>query len=211
MLRSSVRARINQVGVTALEKRHYDRAFALQAKLQADQGDAAAAMATLAQQGQLNTTAGLGTSSAASPTREVQQKRTRIRALEQEETAEATLPPEAHKPVEAEGLIASNKSEFVSKARELRESHPQYASLLFVDPVEFGKLQKKIPAGTLVLQYFPTEDNLYIFGVTNENYFSITRLKKKTLLKVIIPSKAMDVIELYVNQLYIFPFNKWTL
>lgn len=181
-----IRARVNEVGVTAVEKRHYDRAFALQTKLQADKGDAAAAMATLAQQGQLNTTAGLGTSSAASPTREVQQKRTRLRALEQEETAEATLPPEAHKPVEAEGLIASNKSEFVSKARELRESHPQYASLLFVDPVEFGKLQKKIPAGTLVLQYFPTEDNLYIFGVTSENYFIQSRAVQEVELSKLV-------------------------
>lgn len=181
-----IRARVNQIGVTAIEKRHYDRAFALQTKLQADKGDAAAALASLAQQGQLNTTAGLGSSSAASPTREVQQKRTRLRALEQEETAEATLPQEAAKPVEAEGLIASNKSEFVSKARELRESHPQYASLLFVDPVEFSKLQKKIPAGTLVLQYFPTEENLYIFGVTSQDYFIQSRAVKEADLSKLV-------------------------
>ena len=181
-----IRTRINEVGVTGVEKRHYDRAFALQTKIKADSGDAAAALSAITQQGQLNTTAGLGSSKAASPTREVQQKRIRLRALEEEHTAEAGLPQEAEKPVEAQGLIASNKSEFVSKARELRESHPQYASLLFVDPVEFGKLQKKIPQGTLVLQYFPTEDNLYIFGVTNQDYFiHSSAVKEEELSKLV--------------------------
>ena len=52
--------------------------------------------------------------------------------------------------------------------------------------MEFGKLQKKIPQGTLVLQYFPTEDNLYIFGVTNQDYFiHSSAVKEEELSKLV--------------------------
>lgn len=165
-----IRSIVAEQGVTSKEQRHYARAFNLQARIKAENGDAAGAMSTLSERGQMYTSATLGSSQAA-PVRSIQQKRTRLRALREEQSAERALPPGAPKTVDSGALIATNKQEFVSTARELREKHPEYASLLFVDPVEFSKLQAKIPEGTLVLQYFPSEDGiLYIFAVSSKSF-----------------------------------------
>ncbi len=48
----------------------------------------------------------------------------------------------------------------------MRQTHPEYASILAVNPLEFGNLQKKLPPKTTVVQYFPTDKVLYIFVMT---------------------------------------------
>ncbi len=165
-----IRERAVQFGVAPQEQHHYSRAFSLLARLEAQKGDAKEAMATLTEQKKLQTSSQLQTGEAA-PLRAVQQQQVRLRALEQEQAAETTLPTTAPPPANSGSLIASNKQEFVTKARELRETHPEYATMLFVDPVEFSKLQARIPADTVVLQYFPAEDGtLYIFAVTPTDY-----------------------------------------
>jgi CHAT domain len=166
-----IREQIAQVGVTPTEQHQYARAFSLNAKLEAKDGRAAAALASLTEREQMNTSAGLGSSAQAADVAPVQKKRARLRALQQEQSAEKALPAEASRPADSGALIASNKQEFVGTARDLREKHPEYSSLLFVDPVEFSKLQVKIPPGTVVLQYFPTTDGtLYIFAVSEKSY-----------------------------------------
>ncbi len=166
-----IRASVAEVGVTPREKHHYSRAFALKAQIEAEQGRSEAALSSLSEQGRLRTAADLGSGLRQSEVQPVQKQRTRLRALREERSAQKALPQQAPEAVDSGALIASNKQEFVSTARELRETHPEYASMLFVDPVEFSKLQPKIPEGTLVLQYFPAEDGtLYIFAVTRKEY-----------------------------------------
>lgn len=182
-----IRSSVAEVGVTDLEQRHYSRAFALRAKIEAEEGNAPAALASLSEGRQVSSSASLGSTLDSPEVRSVQRRRTRMRALREEKSAEQALPPNAPRPADSGSLIASNKKEFVSTARKLRDTHPEYASLLFVDPVEFSKLQSKIPAGTLVLQYFPSDGGtLYIFAVSSKDFAIRTvPIKSKELARLV--------------------------
>lgn len=66
-------------------------------------------------------------------------------------------------------LLADSKAQFLTQTRELRQKHSSlYAQALNRDPLELSSLQKEIPGDAAVLQFFPTEETLYIFVVTRD-------------------------------------------
>ncbi len=65
-----------------------------------------------------------------------------------------------------EVLLAKNKAEFHQVLSDLRRTRPEFEKRLAIRPVNFAKLQPSILADTTVIQYFPTQDRLYIFVVT---------------------------------------------
>ena len=67
-------------------------------------------------------------------------------------------------------LLAQSKSEFFQTVEKLRSQYPKYGGMLAVQPVEFAKLQKKIPSDTLVVQIYPTDDQTYLFLISNTSF-----------------------------------------
>lgn len=67
----------------------------------------------------------------------------------------------------ASRLLADSRESYYACITELEKKDPAFTRL-DIKPVNFFKLQRVIPADTLVLQLFPSEDRLYLLGVTRE-------------------------------------------
>ena len=57
----------------------------------------------------------------------------------------------------------------------LRRDHPTYASLVAVNPTDFDELRRHLPQKTVLLSYFPTERELYIFVVARDAWAASVR------------------------------------
>ena len=89
----------------------------------------------------------------------------RLRSLQSEGEALRASAPDSLKTVAVEAntkLLASTKAEFYNSLGVLYRINPSFERLA-IRPVNFGRVQKYVPKNTLVAQYFPTEDVLYIF------------------------------------------------
>jgi CHAT domain-containing protein/tetratricopeptide (TPR) repeat protein len=84
-------------------------------------------------------------------------------------------------------LLASNKSQFFKVVNELRQFHPDYERFVTVKPPSLSKVQRLIPADTLMLEYFPSETKLYIFEITSTDFklrsVAVARAQLDTLVK----------------------------
>jgi CHAT domain-containing protein len=68
-------------------------------------------------------------------------------------------------------LLAETKADFLLKVRELRQRYPElYSRVLKFDPLDLPDVQKMLPPEAAVIQYFPTDDALYVFVVTKETF-----------------------------------------
>ena len=90
---------------------------------------------------------------------------------------ERLLSTELAKPAGArdEARIASTQSRLAEARRQsadavatLKRDYPAYASLVAVNPTDFDELRRYLPEKTVLLSYFPTERELYIFIVSRE-------------------------------------------
>lgn len=83
-----------------------------------------------------------------------------------------------------ERLLADTRASFFKTAQEIRRADPRlYDATLSMSPFEFGRLQTSIPEGVGVVQYFPTEEKLYIFVVTRAKF---------RIREVALPWKSLD-------------------
>lgn len=67
-------------------------------------------------------------------------------------------------------LLAANKSQFFRVVNELRQVHPDYERFVTVKPPSLAKVQRLIPGDTLMLEYFPSDNKLYVFEITNTDF-----------------------------------------
>lgn len=68
-------------------------------------------------------------------------------------------------------VLASTKQEFLLKSRELRQKYPElYSRVLKFDPLDLPDVQNELPPEVAIIQYFPTDDTLYVFLVTKETF-----------------------------------------
>lgn len=88
--------------------------------------------------------------------------------LAQLETSLVQTPNPSERP-QLQSKLANAKADFYKEITKLRKSHPDFERLLAVRPINFGQLQKSVPADTAVVQYFPSEQTLYIFVLTGES------------------------------------------
>lgn len=80
----------------------------------------------------------------------------------------------------AQKVLADTRQEFLLKSREIRQKFANiYSSSLRFDPLNLPSVQKALPPGAAVVQYFPTEKELYIFLVTDSQF----RLRSVALAK----------------------------
>ncbi|MBI2265906.1 MAG: CHAT domain-containing protein [Armatimonadetes bacterium] len=67
-------------------------------------------------------------------------------------------------------LLASTKADFYSTVNRIRTANPDFEKLVNIRPAEFAKIQKDIPAAALLVEYFPSDTQLYLFLVTRESF-----------------------------------------
>jgi CHAT domain-containing protein len=89
--------------------------------------------------------------------------------------ADTALATEMQKPVEqrdpavvaaAQARAGASQRQYLDAVNQIQRTNPSYASLVAVNPVDLVEARKRLEPKTLLLEYFPTDDELYIFVVT---------------------------------------------
>jgi CHAT domain-containing protein len=65
-----------------------------------------------------------------------------------------------------QGLLADNRADFVKTINRLRQHDPDFERVLSVRPSSFAKLQPQLPPQVVVVEYYPSQDKLFLFAVT---------------------------------------------
>ncbi len=98
--------------------------------------------------------------------------RTLADSLREADTALAT---EMQKPLEqrnpavvtaAQARAEASQRQYLDAVKQIQRTNSSYASLVAVNPVDLVEARKRLDPKTLLLEYFPTDDELYIFVVT---------------------------------------------
>ncbi len=134
------------------------RAYELLARLQLEAGDAAGASSTLDRMHQMDTLATFPLAALAAGDPAL------TRASELQQRAEGL----ARQPGMDPGLVSSTRSEFYQTLTDLTSKDPGY-SRLAVRPNNFTRLQPALADDVMVVQYFPSDDKLYLFIATRQN------------------------------------------
>jgi CHAT domain-containing protein len=91
--------------------------------------------------------------------------------------AETALAGELQKPAErrdtakiasVRARLESAQKQYLDAVSEIKRANPSYASLVAVNPTDLVEVRKRLPDKTLLLEYFPTDNELYIFVVTRD-------------------------------------------
>ena len=113
---------------------------------------------------------------------EVQAKQDRLLALEKElreEQLKAAAEQQADKVRNLTTLMAQTKADYLARVQSFLVQYPQYKTLFVdqqtVDPKALAKFAGRLPAGTLVVQYFASPDALYLFIVAPGGLFQVKR------------------------------------
>lgn len=96
-------------------------------------------------------------------------------ALEQEVVAVRESKGDARP---AETLLAGKKAEYQRALEGVKQANPELESLIAVHPVSLAQVQQALPADTVLVQYFPAPDALYIF-VADKKELKIRKLAVK--------------------------------
>lgn len=72
-------------------------------------------------------------------------------------------------------ILASTRQEFFVTINEIQSKNPDFEQLLTVRGTDLAALQQIIPEDTLLIQYYPSKDSLYIFLVSH-NTFQIQKV-----------------------------------
>ncbi|HEX7319238.1 MAG TPA: CHAT domain-containing protein [bacterium] len=67
-------------------------------------------------------------------------------------------------------VIAGTKAEFLSLENKIRQLNPDYEALIKITPGQLAKVQKLLPKGAGLVEYYPAIDNLYIFMITKDAF-----------------------------------------
>lgn len=93
-----------------------------------------------------------------------------------------------------EKLLAQSKSDFLLQSRRIRKRFSQlYTTALRFDPLNLPDIQDVLPEETAVVQYFPTQDELYIFVVSRDKF----RLRSVSQQKAVLDRQVLA----YLRQL----------
>ncbi|MBI3456088.1 MAG: CHAT domain-containing protein [Candidatus Rokubacteria bacterium] len=111
---------------------------------------------------------------------DVQARQDQLLALEQalrEEQAKAPQEQQAERLQNLTTLLAQTKADYLAQVQGFLAQYPQYKSSFVdqqtVDPKALAKFAGRLPAGTLVVQYFAAPDALYLFVVAPGGVFRV--------------------------------------
>ncbi len=68
----------------------------------------------------------------------------------------------------ARAKLAGAKNNYLAAVEKVKLANPSYASLVAVNPTDLVEVRKHLPEKTTLLEYFPTDNELYIFVVTRD-------------------------------------------
>ena len=150
------------------------RLSAVVARASLARNDSSAAMAALTLGGEVGAAATQMSKEADSSFSEVETKKKKVAQLtEQVETLKELPPSETRDSLLAENekLLADSKADFLAESRKIREANSAlYSSVLRFDPLDLPDVQNVIPEDAAVVQYFPTESELFIFIVSRDSF-----------------------------------------
>jgi len=83
-------------------------------------------------------------------------------------------------------ILASTRKEFFVTINEIKSKNPDFEQLLSVRGTDLAALQKIIPGDTLLIEYYPSNDALYIFVVTDKSLkIQKVNISRKRLYSVV--------------------------
>lgn len=136
--------------------------------------DSNAAMAALTLGGEVGAAATQMSKEADGSFVEVEKKKKKVAQLTAQVETLKELPPSETRDsmlAENERLLADSKAEFLAESRKIREANSAlYSSVLRFDPLDLPDVQNVIPEDAAVVQYFPTESELFIFVVSRDTF-----------------------------------------
>jgi CHAT domain-containing protein len=89
----------------------------------------------------------------------------------------------------AQTLLAESKSDFLLQSRNIRKKFSRlYTTTLRFDPLNLPDIQKSLPDDAAVVQYFATDEELYIFVVTRTQFRLRSVPTKKAELDAMVTS-----------------------
>jgi CHAT domain-containing protein/Tfp pilus assembly protein PilF len=113
---------------------------------------------------------------------EVRLKQDQVVALERALVEELTRPPTEQRPERVQTLttvLAKTKTEYLAQVGALLARYPQYRRQFVdqhaVDPRALAKFARRLPPGTLAVQYFAAPDALYLLLVAPGDVFQVKR------------------------------------
>ncbi|HEX6186928.1 MAG TPA: CHAT domain-containing protein [Pyrinomonadaceae bacterium] len=68
----------------------------------------------------------------------------------------------------ARAKLERAQTNYLGAVETIKRANPSHASLVAVNPTDLVKVRKSLPEKTLLLEYFPTDNELYIFVVTRD-------------------------------------------
>jgi CHAT domain-containing protein len=95
-----------------------------------------------------------------------------LRVAERELATELAKPEASRdqaKIAAARARLDSAQKQYLDAVAEIKRANPSYASLVAVNPTDLVEVRKRLPEKTLLLEYFPTDSELYIFVVTRDS------------------------------------------
>lgn len=92
-----------------------------------------------------------------------------VRAQLQTERSKPESEKDEAKIVNLADLAASTQAEFFKVSEQIKAANPNFEKVLTVKPRELKKAQRAIPEDTVLVQYAPLGDQLYIFVVTRDD------------------------------------------
>lgn len=91
--------------------------------------------------------------------------------------------------------LSDAQAKYVGAVNDIKRANPSYANLVAVNPTDLLAIRKELPDKTLLLEYFPTDDELYIFVVTRgaEPAIRTVPIKRADLAQLVIQYReALD-------------------
>jgi CHAT domain-containing protein len=95
----------------------------------------------------------------------------------------------------ARAKLTGAKNNYLAAVEKVKLANPSYASLVAVNPTDLVEVRKRLPEKTLLLEYFPTDNELYIFVVTGDTGPAIrsVAIKRTDLAKLVMQYReALD-------------------
>jgi len=122
---------------------------------------------------------------------EVRRQGDALRVAERELEVELAKPEAARdqaKIAAARAKLNAAQANYLSAVENIKRANPSYASLVAVNPTDLVKVRKSLPEKTLLLEYFPTDNELYIFVVTRDAEPAIrtVAIKRQDLAQLVI-------------------------
>ncbi len=141
-------------------RRNWSEEYELLARLQLEAGQTAQAADTLDRHSQLATLREF-------PLTSLQAARPELRGAVALQEKMVGLEQKADQDPKAAALLAQTRSEFYQTLADLQKKEPAYARLS-VRPNNFSRLQAVLPEDSVLVQFFPAEEQLYLFVATRE-------------------------------------------